>query len=115
HGISLRKTRSAKPRKTITIASETIRAFQKLQPLCCVNQTISAGAVITATSVATRVRRRQDRASSRDASPEGNDVSGAAVVIDEVYAGLEPLDVQRPLTDRAPASVASMRQATLHT
>ncbi len=71
-GSAVRKTRSAKPRKTITIASAARSETHQLQPFCCVNQTKSAGAVITATTVATRVRRRHERASSSEASPVGS-------------------------------------------
>ena len=81
HGISLRKTRSAKPRKTITTPSAASSETHQLQPFCWLNQTNSAGAVITATTVATRVRRRHERASSSEASPVGSADSGAAVVI----------------------------------
>ena len=105
-GIRRRKTRSAKPRKTITTASAARSETHQLQPFCCVNQTKSAGAVITATTVATRVRRRHERASSAEASPVGSVVSGTVVVIVEVYAAGAALHVQQGLSGSAPASVA---------
>ncbi len=79
HGISFRKMRSAKPRKTMTIARAASSDVHQLQPFCCENQTNSAGAVITATTVATRVSRRHERASSSEASPEGRLVNGTVV------------------------------------
>ena len=38
-GISLRKSRSAKPRKTTTIATVASSAFHQTQSFRCVNQT----------------------------------------------------------------------------
>ena len=99
HGINFRKTRSANPRNTITIPRETNRAFQKLQPFCCVNQTTSAGAVITATTVATLVSRRHERASSCEASPVGSVAIGEPPSsFIEVYAADPKAVVQRSLS-----------------
>ncbi len=68
-GISLRKRSSANPRKTTTIPRLASNACHQGQSFCWLNQTKSAGAVMTATTVATRVSLRQLRASSWDASP----------------------------------------------
>ena len=129
HGISRRKRRSAKPRKTITIASVASRATHQSQLFCCVNQTNNAGAVRTATTVAARVSFRQLFASSSEASPcarvPGRGASIVAIVL--VYAGAQRgrcwRTVKRP--SAAPssavasppdaASVTRMTQATLHT
>ena len=62
---------SAKPRKTMTTPSVASSAFHQSQSFCWVNQTNSAGAVTTATTVAARVRRRQLFASSWEASACG--------------------------------------------
>ena len=98
--------RSAKPRKTITIPSAARSETHQLQPFCWLNQTKSAGAVITATTVATRVRRRHERASSSEASPAGRVVSGTVVVIVKVYGRRSGAHVHRPLSSRSLASVA---------
>ena len=66
HGISLRKTRSAKPRKTITIPSEASRAFQQLQPFCCVNQTIERR----------RGHHRDERRDARQTAPGARQLQG---------------------------------------
>jgi hypothetical protein len=87
HGISFRKISSAKPRKTITTARAAMSDTHQLHPFCAVNQTNSAGAVIAATIVATRVSLRQERASSWDVSPWGRTESGSAIAIGKVYVG----------------------------
>ena len=104
-GMTLRNMRSANPRKTITIASDARTDCHQFHPTCCENQTKRAGSVMTATTVATRVRRRQESARSRDDSPVGSVVSGRVVVIAKVYAGCPAADVQRSLSD--PALLAS--------
>jgi hypothetical protein len=59
--------RSARPRKAITIRNVTISDLARLQPSAEWNQTNGAGLVISATAVATLVRRRQSSPSSEEA------------------------------------------------
>ena len=81
-GISLRKSRSAKPRNTITAPTVAASDHSVLQPLYSLNQTKSAGLVSTATRVAARVRRRHWSASSVETAACGrtNPASGCSAV-----------------------------------
>jgi cyclophilin family peptidyl-prolyl cis-trans isomerase len=129
HGISRRKRRSAKPRKTMTTASVASRACHQFQLFWYVNQTNNAGAVRTATTVAARVSFRQLFASSSEASPCARVPGrGASIVaIGSVYAGAQRgrcwRTVKHPRGSPLPAgprrnaaSVGRMTtQATLHT
>ena len=82
HGISRRKSRSAKPRNTITTPSVATSDQSVLQPLYSLNQTKSAGLVSSATAVAARVRRRHWSASSVETAACGrtNPASGCSAV-----------------------------------
>ena len=108
-----RRSRGRRSRSRATTSSDS----QKLQPFCCVNQTTSAGAVITATTVATRVRRRHERASSCGGLARGERrASGAVVVIVRVYAGGPEGGCSTAVKGRRSLLASrAMTQATLHT
>ena len=90
HGISVRKSRSAKPRNTITTPTVATSDHGVLQPVYSLNETNSAGLVNSATTVAARVSRRHWSASSCETAGCGrtDPASGcSAVTIYQLYGG----------------------------